>query len=298
MIGFSGLCIQFFVWNENPSAEKHLRSIQFMSADTMTMLTSAGNVVSVRVSANGKSLDNLFLTSIQLINDGSTTIEPQDFIESPTISVNGNWQIVALVPENNGNKNAPKVEWKRKSDNEFEFTPTLLNPSDAINLTLYSTIVNKDKVSNEEKKNLPFQWRARIKNLRSVSYEDPFESSYTYHIYMGSAAYFGDSVVFMFIFSTLTIFCFVYLVYMNGYFQDFNFLTGTLLIILIALSILTSDAAVNIMFQSWGIFASTLIGWKPIYLITTAVGMGYLSWNARARSAARADRDSHTAPVE
>jgi hypothetical protein len=105
---------------------------------------------------------NLFLSTIGLKNIGSVAIIPSDFYEPLSINVDGSWKI--LLVKDDLREEHPI--WKRVNDHKFEAVPELLNPDDAISVSVYTTNTQNDHPQLAQLK--PW-WSTHILNLKSIT---------------------------------------------------------------------------------------------------------------------------------
>lgn len=91
----------------------------------------------LKMTINDELINDLYITTIQVINDGTTPITSMDYEESLTIIPDKNTSIYsANIIDTNPND----IKLKHKTEkNEITISPLLLNPMDYFTVTIYSS---------------------------------------------------------------------------------------------------------------------------------------------------------------
>jgi hypothetical protein len=159
----AGVAYQTF--GRGPIPAKHLLSSNTGAVDILDDLRNAGDAISTSViDAKGNKIDNIYSSTIYLVNSGSAPILASDFDGKVKLTTKEPWSIITV--RNNTESGLPQFNWRKVNNTELEADPILINPGDLIDSTVYLT-------SGDPKPDVtsgPLIWDVRIANLRQIDY--------------------------------------------------------------------------------------------------------------------------------
>ncbi|QND44660.1 hypothetical protein HB780_02440 (plasmid) [Rhizobium lusitanum] len=124
--------------------------------------------LNVSVSSEGQNVDRLIFYQTSITNSSNVPILPSDFFGNMKLVSKQPWQIVAIGRSKYELAHGVVASWARQSDNEFDSPPILLNPGEALNVTVYLTapeaIISAQKFDDPA----PIAWDMHIANLASL----------------------------------------------------------------------------------------------------------------------------------
>lgn len=126
------------VYERGPIPEKRLELQIIGPFDPLSDLADLGDRVSLTVSVDNKSYNNISAWTFHIQNAGGVPILPSDMYESFTVSVPAPWSIISVDAAYPG-VNQVQVKWTRRDERTFVAEPLLLNPGDRFYYRVYVT---------------------------------------------------------------------------------------------------------------------------------------------------------------
>lgn len=139
---------------------KRLEAKNYTVSDPLKDLAQSGSNLKVSVRQGEKELSNVRVVQTFLRNTGQSPVVPGDIVEPISIETEKPWEIVNVV--NSTDAISVQLKWKRVSSTRFEAERTLLNPSDAVFVTVYLTNAIGPWLEPS------ITWKARIVNLKAI----------------------------------------------------------------------------------------------------------------------------------
>jgi hypothetical protein len=206
------------------------------------------------ITINFEELEQLYISTYSIENNGNIPIKPSDFIEPVSISVNKPWGIyyISTTSSQVGLKSS-NLLWKETLDDKYDritLTPTLLNPTDKYYLTLIlykkklfdnTKTANKSIAGDEPIVSID----GRIVGVKTL-FKKPEDRKRSIIEYFQTYIYMAGSDVYYFVIIYLVLFLIQYVILLKGKFLENNILKNLILISLT--SILTLSTSEIIIF--------------------------------------------------
>jgi hypothetical protein len=268
----------------NVFTEKQLQSTLPTTVAVAGALSPLGDRDKIQLSlmiGNQPVKNNLVVSTIGIRNTGSVAIIPSDYYTNLSINVDKRWQTLAVINATG----AERPVWKKITDQQFEASPELLNPGDAITVILYVTNTEHERLSQEQLAQLKPMWSAHILNLKSISEainpldeitRDPFIKVPLVIVLYGSG-----------LIGTLFGTIFFIIIYINLLY-DLSYLKGSRWQIVGAiigvgiLSLTSSEAMMTYLFPNiWVRLTGGISNWMNMpWIVLNLVMLVWLSWKA------------------
>jgi hypothetical protein len=283
---FVALYAGFYV----PSAftEKQLQSTLPVTAAVAGALSALRDRVKIQLSltiGDEPVTNNLAVSTISIINTGSVAIIPSDYYTNLSINVDKQWKILAVINATG----AERPVWKKVTDQQFEASPELLNPRDAITVVLYVTNTEHERLVQEQVTQLKPTWSAHILNLRSISEArnpiqemnaDPF-INFPFFVLL-----YGSALIIMLCGTIFLMIIYINLLYdlsvlKGGRWQSVGAIIGVGMLSLTSSESMTTYLFPNIWVRLTGISNWLNMPWIVLNLVLL-VWLSWKAWNARA----------------
>ncbi|WP_298776456.1 hypothetical protein [uncultured Shewanella sp.] len=120
-----------------------------------------------RLVINGVEYDHMIIQDVYLENIGKVIIEPKDFIEAFTVTINPPYKILNVTTIDS--KSAFNAKWSKVDDFTFSAEKFLFNPTEGIYFQVYITHKDPEAIKNRPADftidNYIFDTKVRIKGL-------------------------------------------------------------------------------------------------------------------------------------
>jgi hypothetical protein len=286
--------VAYDVYYRGPSAEKHIRLMNFPPIDPLADLSRMADRPTL-VTAKGETLNNLVIARAYFHNAGRAPVLPEDYDRNLEASVSAPWKIVAVQ---NGANQRVQLNWRRVSDTKFEADPALPNPGDEFITLVYLTNTEFGNTFASRQTTIPavswnartipaVSWDARIVNLPDFS-RVPF-------VYDTAAQYFqpfppiiillsGWAVPFAIVVAILFQALYLHLLDQSGWVRDWSWKSIGLVVCTGLLSVAAAECIATYVFGTPSSAFTGVESWvnaPPIIL--HAMFLAFLWWKARAR---------------
>lgn len=162
--------VSYDLYGRGDIREKNIELNKFLVIDPLNDLSGLGGKVSLVISPQNQSVDNIVIAKSWLKNIGRTPILPSDYHENISVNVKPPWKILAVGSADDFIGQV-QFNWTRVSDTRFEAVPALLNPDDLVSVNVYLTNTKHESLPTTEKTAKPnVEWNARIVNMTSFKY--------------------------------------------------------------------------------------------------------------------------------
>ncbi len=159
-----------------PNPPKSLSAEFIGPTDPLSDLADNLAGISIEIKSSGKPVDKIYLYQTTLRNSGNTPILPSDFFGDMKITTARPWAIVAVSGSAKSSPQNIGQAWTKVSDTEVSAAPTLLNPGDHIDVTVYLTAPEQEVKALKYDSPAPIEWRVRVVNMPSIIIEmNPFQ---------------------------------------------------------------------------------------------------------------------------
>lgn len=275
-------------YTPNAFTEKQLRSTLPVTTTVVGALSPLQDKDKIQVYLmieNEPVPNNLVISYIGIVNTGSVAIIPSDYYTNLSINVPTQWKILSVINATG----TDRPVWKKVTDQQFEASPELLNPGDAIFVFVYLTNTANKLLTREQTTLLKPTWSAHILNLKSISEatnpfseikRDPLINEPFEIVLYGSGLVItlGGALFFMIIYINL-----LYdLNYLKGSrWQSAGTITGVGVISLTAAEAMATYLVPNIWVRLTGGVSNWLnMPWIVLHVVVLA-WLSWKAWNAR-----------------
>lgn len=175
VLGYAGIRAQQTLQDRGPLPDKQLSlDLPAYATDPASDLEALGERVNVSIVIDGDPFDHVLISGFSIANIGASPVTPEDFHKPLSVTVDPPWKIVTvenghmllgdIIPHRG---RAPVLlEWKKKSDRQFEAAPFLLNPGDEFDQTVYLTSDGGSAIIGSGPK---LDVQARVRNMSGFS---------------------------------------------------------------------------------------------------------------------------------
>ena len=152
---------EHFQWGGTP--EKVVYQLHVGPIDLLQDLAAlASDSAELNINVGGQTYHSLAIHQFTLKNQGKTPVKPEDFVEALRVNAKAPLAIIAIREARPSEHSIP-LEWTRRSAQQFEAKPFLLNPSERIDQIVYLT--RTDGAGEGKWPRPPIYLTARIVNL-------------------------------------------------------------------------------------------------------------------------------------
>jgi hypothetical protein len=256
-----GLIIPFFLWQLDLAS--HSLTVRLLSTSP---LQPVSNIQNLQISVNGQNIESPYLSTFELLNDGSKPIPRSDFESPIEIITIGDAKLINAQTTGTYPKNIPAQ--LTNNDRALAIAPFLSNPNDSVSIAVITSGPSP-----------LFEVHARIAGVDEVTYENRS---------VGRDGYL--KVVLSIVVSCSSLF--MYFVFMFGGVRGSHFATPRALAFLAAISCgMASALTLHPLFQFLKTFSSSE-HWRLAVIIPMTLAMMLVA-NWYIRTIRRKDASTH-----
>ena len=152
------------LYTSNHVTPKRLETGEPFATNFAVGLSPLGDRLSLVMSIDNKPVRNIVSAVMTLANTGNVPVIPSDYYEKLAVNCLKPWVILSIV----ANDAPVSSVWHRTDDQKFEAEPTLLNPGDAVRVSVYLTNPEVERPSQEQINDIGLRWSAHILNLSDI----------------------------------------------------------------------------------------------------------------------------------